>query len=82
MPVGDLSALDQIVIVLDQPKDLVNIAGVIRAMMNMGLTRLRVVRPDEFDGWRIGGAISLDQSGLVVEQEQPTHAGHDVQTTT
>lgn len=65
MPVGDLSALDQIVIVLDQPKDLVNIAGVIRAMMNMGLTRLRVVRPDEFDGWRIGGIAH--RSAAIVE---------------
>jgi len=50
-----MSVLDQVVVVLEAPKDLVNIAGVIRSMMNMGLSRLRLVRPDEFDGWRIGG---------------------------
>lgn len=48
-------ALDNIVIVLDQPKDVVNIAGVIRVMMNMGLSRLRLVNPDDFDTYRIGG---------------------------
>lgn len=49
------SPLDDIVVVLDHPKDLVNIAGVVRAMMNMGLSRLRLVRPDEFDPYRITG---------------------------
>jgi TrmH family RNA methyltransferase len=48
-------ALDRVVVVLDHPKDLVNIAGVVRVMMNFGLSKLRVVRPDEFDAWRIGG---------------------------
>jgi TrmH family RNA methyltransferase len=43
------------VVVLDHPKDLVNIAGVIRVMMNFGIPSLRLVNPDEFDGWRIGG---------------------------
>lgn len=47
--------LDDIVVVLDHPKDLVNIAGVVRAMKNMGLSRLRLVRPDEFDTHRITG---------------------------
>ena len=42
-------------VVLDHPKDLVNIAGVIRVMMNFGIPSLRLVNPDEFDGWRIGG---------------------------
>lgn len=41
--------------VLDQPRDLVNIAGVVRAMKNMGLATLRLVRPAEFDAWRITG---------------------------
>ncbi len=47
--------LQNIVVVLDEPKDLVNIAGVVRAMKNMGLSRLRLVQPDEFDPHRIAG---------------------------
>lgn len=47
--------LDQVVVVLDQTQDLVNIAGVVRAMKNMGLKHLRLVRPAEFDAWRITG---------------------------
>ncbi len=47
--------LGQIVVVLKEPQDLVNVAGVIRAMKNMGLSRLRLVRPAEFDPWRIEG---------------------------
>lgn len=43
------------VIVLKETQDLVNIAGAIRAMMNMGLRRLRLVRPAEFDPYRIAG---------------------------
>ena len=39
------SPLDNIVIVLDNPKHLVNIAGVIRVMMNMGVSQLRLVNP-------------------------------------
>ncbi len=34
---------------------LVNIAGVVRAMANMGLSRLVLVNPAEFDPWRITG---------------------------
>lgn len=52
-PLAD--ALDGIRIVLDEPQDLVNIAGVIRVMKNMGLRHLRVVRPAEWDAWRITG---------------------------
>lgn len=47
--------LHNISIVLDQPQDLVNIAGVIRIMMNMGLSELRLVRPAEWDEYRILG---------------------------
>jgi len=43
------------VVVLDRTQDLVNIAGVVRAMKNMSLSRLRLVRPDEFDPYRITG---------------------------
>ncbi|HEX7051714.1 MAG TPA: TrmJ/YjtD family RNA methyltransferase [Longimicrobiales bacterium] len=44
-----------IVVVLNETQDLVNIAGSIRAMMNTGLSRLRLVRPAEFDRYRIEG---------------------------
>jgi tRNA/rRNA methyltransferase len=44
-----------VVIVLDEPQNVVNVAGVIRAMMNMGLSRLRLVRPADFDTYRIAG---------------------------
>lgn len=44
-----------VVVVLNETQDLVNIAGAIRAMMNMGLRRLRLVRPAEFDAYRITG---------------------------
>ena len=54
-------SLGRIVVVLDHPKDLVNIAGVVRVMMNFGLSRLRLVQPDEFDIWRIGGIAHKSQ---------------------
>ncbi len=47
--------LAQIRIILDEPQNLVNIAGVIRGMKNMGLRQLRVVNPAEWDPWRITG---------------------------
>jgi TrmH family RNA methyltransferase len=47
--------LDNIVVVLCRPQKLVNIAGTIRAMKNMGLLRLRLVRPAEFDPGDIEG---------------------------
>lgn len=49
------SPLDRVVVVLDQPRNLVNVAGAIRAMKNMGLSRLRVVQPREWDVRRITG---------------------------
>jgi TrmH family RNA methyltransferase len=48
-------SLSNVIVVLDEPQNLVNIAGVIRAMKNMGLSRLRVVKPAEWDPWRITG---------------------------
>jgi TrmH family RNA methyltransferase len=46
---------DRFVIVLNRTQDLVNIATALRAMMNMGLTRLRLIQPDEFNAYRIAG---------------------------
>ncbi|MDE2763319.1 MAG: RNA methyltransferase [Gemmatimonadota bacterium] len=44
-----------ITVVLHEPRDLVNIAAAVRAMANMGLERLTLVDPAEFDPWRITG---------------------------
>lgn len=45
----------RITVVLHQPQELVNIATAVRAMANMGLERLAVVDPAEFDPRRITG---------------------------
>ena len=62
-------------IVLHEPQDLVNIAAAVRAMANMGLRRLTVVNPAEFDPWRITGIAhrtehiveSVEQAGSLEE---------------
>jgi tRNA/rRNA methyltransferase/tRNA (cytidine32/uridine32-2'-O)-methyltransferase len=46
---------DRIVIVLNRTQDVVNMATSLRAMSNMGLTRLRLVAPDDFSAYRIAG---------------------------
>jgi TrmH family RNA methyltransferase len=61
-------ALPNVSIVLHEPQDLVNIAGVVRAMKNMGLSSLRLVRPAEFDSWRIEG-IAHRSADLVREAQ-------------
>lgn len=53
-------------VVLHEPQDLVNIAGVVRAMANMGLSRLTVVDPAEFDPWRITGIAH--RTGHIVDR--------------
>jgi TrmH family RNA methyltransferase len=50
-----VSPLDRVVVVLDHPKDVVNIAGVLRVMMNFGISKLRLVEPDEFNPYRMEG---------------------------
>lgn len=63
--------LDRVIVVLHEPRDLVNVALVIRAMKNMGLARLRVVRPFEpFDPWRIDG-IAHGTEDIVAATELP-----------
>ncbi len=49
------TALGRFVVILNEPQDRVNIAGSVRAMRNMGIERLRLVRPAEFDAYRIAG---------------------------
>ncbi len=64
----DASPLDGLVVVLHRTQDLVNIALVVRAMKNMGLRRLRLVAPEEFDPHRIEG-IAHDTADLVERVE-------------
>lgn len=49
------SILDRVAVVLHEPQDPVNIAGTVRAMKNMGLGDLRLVRPAEYDPHRLEG---------------------------
>jgi TrmH family RNA methyltransferase len=56
--------LDHVVVVLYEPQDPVNIAATIRAMKNMGVTSLRLVRPVEYDPVRIEG-IAHDTADVV-----------------
>ncbi len=58
------AVLARFVVVLYQPQDLVNIALVVRAMKNMGLTRLRLVSPAIFNAYRITG-IAHDTQEIV-----------------
>jgi TrmH family RNA methyltransferase len=49
------SLLASVVVVMFEPQDPVNIAATIRAMKNMGVSRLRLVRPVEYDVVRLEG---------------------------
>jgi TrmH family RNA methyltransferase len=46
---------ERFVVILNQTQDVVNIATSVRAMMNMGLRRLRLVAPVDYNAHRIGG---------------------------
>ncbi|HEU4993703.1 MAG TPA: TrmJ/YjtD family RNA methyltransferase [Gemmatimonadaceae bacterium] len=50
-----ISRLEQIAVVLHEPQDPVNIAATVRAMKNMGVADLRLVRPVEYDPQRLEG---------------------------
>lgn len=58
---GEERLLDRVVVVLDHSQNVVNIAAVIRAMKNMGLRKLRLVNPDDFDTYRIEGIAHRTQ---------------------
>jgi TrmH family RNA methyltransferase len=49
------SKLSAVRVVLYEPQDHINIAATIRAMKNMGVSQLRLVRPVEWDPWRVEG---------------------------
>jgi TrmH family RNA methyltransferase len=54
MPTVEISpALQGIVVVLDRPRDVANVGGVVRAMCNFGLSRLRLVEPAAYDEGRV-----------------------------
>ena len=48
-------SLDSVVVVLYEPQNPINIAATIRAMKNMGVSQLRLVRPVEYDPYRLEG---------------------------
>lgn len=60
-----MSALDRLAVVLVETQDVVNIATVVRAMMNTGLSDLRLVNPVDFDPYRIEGIAH--RSGELIE---------------
>jgi tRNA/rRNA methyltransferase len=53
-----------IVVVLDEPQDLVNIAHVVRGMKNFGLRDLRLVSPREYEPYRVEGIAHQTQDVL------------------
>ena len=58
--------LARVRVVLDEPQDPVNIAAVVRAMKNMGLRDLRLVRPGEYDASRIH-FVAHDSDDIVAD---------------
>jgi tRNA/rRNA methyltransferase/tRNA (cytidine32/uridine32-2'-O)-methyltransferase len=48
-------SLNQIVVVLYQPQDVVNVGSIVRVLSNFGLLRLRLVEPAAWDAYRVGG---------------------------
>jgi TrmH family RNA methyltransferase len=63
------SQLDGIRVVLFETQDLVNVAAVLRAMKNMGLSDLRVVNGVPLDAWRIQG-IAHDTGDLLAKARE------------
>lgn len=58
------NALSNVAVVLVEPQNPVNIATCIRAMKNMGISRLRLVRPVDYDPWRLEG-IAHDTTDII-----------------
>ena len=59
-----MNVLDQFVVVLHRPRDAVNIGGVVRAMKNTGLARLRLVDPVRFEAATITGIAHRSEDVL------------------
>jgi TrmH family RNA methyltransferase len=64
--------LDNVVVVLHRPRRLANIAGAVRAMKNMGLRRLRLVDPAEYDAYDIEGIAHRSADVLNATTIHPT----------
>ena len=58
------SLLSNVHVVLYEPQNQINIAAVIRAMKNMGVSSLRLVRPVEYDPYRLEG-IAHDTADII-----------------
>jgi TrmH family RNA methyltransferase len=58
----DAGLLDRVIFVLVEPQHSLNVGMVIRAMMNMGLSRLRVVNPREWDAFIISAAAHRSEA--------------------
>ena len=63
------SRLSRVVVVLYEPQNSVNIGATIRAMKNMGVGALRLVRPKEFDANRIE-TVAHDTGDIVHDTVQ------------
>src|SRR2546425_983981 len=61
-----------VIVVLDQPQDLVNIAHVVRALKNFGFRDLRLVNPREYDAYRVEGIAHQTQDILARVQRFET----------
>ncbi len=58
------SRLSAVRVVLFEPQDPINIGATIRAMKNMGVSRLRLVRPVAYDPFRLAG-VAHDTQELI-----------------
>ena len=58
------STLADVHVVLFEPQNPINIAAVVRAMKNMGVSSLRLVRPVEYDPYRLEG-IAHDTADII-----------------
>ena len=63
------SRLDAVVVVLFEPQNPINIAATVRAMKNMGVSRLRLVNPVEYDPVRLEG-IAHGTADLIARIER------------
>src|SRR2546421_11518010 len=66
--------LGGVVLVLDRPRDVTNVGGVVRAMGNFGLTRLRLVEPAAYDPERV---LAMAHHGAPVLARLERHATLD-----
>jgi TrmH family RNA methyltransferase len=61
-----------IVVVLQEPQELVNIAHVVRGMKNFGMRDLRLVSPREYEAYRVEGIAHQTQDILARVRVYPT----------